>query len=355
MLARRRAIQHPTAGRIDLPLLVPAFSSKGFALRGTGNGKKRRFYSEVAYELDEFAKRQQRSVLVSAFDIFHGRFHAPELPRFTPQRYLRNSALVFLDSGGYELSDDFDSSEPRIFPHQASTFTKDDYLAVLEAFAKPKTPPPLVIANYDHSNIGKPIAEQIREARELFRQYPSFATDFILKPWKRDQSHIDPADLSDNDIGDLAGFDIIGVAEKDLSRNLFEKIRRIATLRRRLDQQQIATPIHIWGGLEPLATPLFFFAGAEIFDGISWLRYAFRNGVGIIRETYSVVSSLGITAPSKTNHFHASIENLVALTNLTIALEQWVELEGQDWSMFHPDIKEQLRTAYGVMRSKGVT
>ena len=47
MLARRSTILHPTAGEIELPLLVPAFSSKGFELRKTGGSVRGRDYTET--------------------------------------------------------------------------------------------------------------------------------------------------------------------------------------------------------------------------------------------------------------------------------------------------------------------
>lgn len=75
MLARRRSLDHPTAGPIELPLLVPSFSSKGFGLhrfrqRGTE-------YSSVAFELEAFGRRQARSALISGYDLHFEHFHAP--------------------------------------------------------------------------------------------------------------------------------------------------------------------------------------------------------------------------------------------------------------------------------------
>ena len=61
MLVRRSIITHPSAGRIELPLLVPAFSSKGFAFKSCGRGREKRDYSEIAYELaDSGGARQAR-------------------------------------------------------------------------------------------------------------------------------------------------------------------------------------------------------------------------------------------------------------------------------------------------------
>ena len=93
------------------------------------------------------------------------------------------------------------------------------------------------------------------------------------------------------DFANLRGFNIIGVTEKDLGANLLDRLMRVAILRKGLDDVGVNAPIHLWGGLDPILTPLFFFAGAEIFDGISWLRYAYNKGIAINRECYAVVES----------------------------------------------------------------
>jgi len=93
---------------MELPLLVPAFSSKGFGFKTTGRGSAKRTYSEIAYELVEFSQQPSPAILVSAYDLFFDHFDAPGLHHKT-EDYLRNAALIFLDSGGYELISQFDS------------------------------------------------------------------------------------------------------------------------------------------------------------------------------------------------------------------------------------------------------
>jgi len=67
------------AGEIELPLLIPAFSSKGFGFHKTGKGKKKRNYSELGYALAEFAKHPMEYVLISAYDLHFDHFNAPDL------------------------------------------------------------------------------------------------------------------------------------------------------------------------------------------------------------------------------------------------------------------------------------
>jgi hypothetical protein len=353
MLARRSTLMHPHGGDSDLPLLVPAFSSKGFEFKVTGKGKKRRAFSMLAYELADFGRYPCRSVLVSAYDLHFKHFQAPEFPRTPADSHLHKASLVFLDSGGYELSPDFDFTELRIFGYTPKNgYWDDQYEEVLKRFAHDKQPPPLVIANFDRASIGQPLKSQIKAARTLFNRYPDFIGDFIIKPWSQNSKVVDPAKLSDDDIKLLRGFHIIGVTEKDLGTNLIDRVKRVATLRKKLDEAEIAAPIHVWGGLDPISSPLFFFAGAEIFDGVGWLRYAYHEGVAVYRGNCTVMKQTGVTASSQLNHAYASLDNRSAMVELEIALQQWVDFEGQSFDMFNEKIRDHLAKAYKVMRSK---
>jgi hypothetical protein len=353
ILARRSKFSHPQAGEIELPLLIPAFSSKGFAMYPTGRGNAKRYYSENAYALSDFGKNPNPCVLISGYDLHFHHFDAPELAKGKPQIHLRNSSLVFLDSGGYELVSEFDSMEIKTPPYTAlEGYGPKEYEKQLKNLVTIKEPLPLVITNFDYTSRGKPLENQIKTARTLFRQFPDCTTDFIIKPWTPDSKVVDPARMSDRDFANLQGFDIIGITEKELGRDMFDRLKRIARLRKGLDEANINSPIHVWGGLDPLITPLFFFAGAEIFDGVSWLRYAYHEGMAVNRETYSVISDIGVTASRQFNHTYVSFRNLAFLNNLTNSLQQWVDFDGKKFDMFDPHIMDCLKLAYRTMTSK---
>lgn len=336
-----------------MPLLVPAFSSKGFEFNIVGKGKKKREFSMLAYELADFGRYPCRSVLISAYDLHFKHFQAPQFPKTPAESHLRNACLVFLDSGGYELAADFDLTEIREFGYKPKDgYWIDEYEGVLNRLAVSKSPPPLVITNFDRASVGQPLENQITAARTLFNRYRDFLGDFIIKPWSKNSSVVDPSKLSDDDIRQLRGFHIIGVTEKDLGTNLIDRIKRVATLRRKLDEAEISAPIHIWGGLDPITSPLFFFAGAEIFDGIGWLRYAYHNGVAAYRGNYTVMKQPGVTATRQMNHAYASMDNRSAMEELESALQQWVDFEGTSFDMFHKHIRDHLARAYKAMRSK---
>ena len=246
MLARRSRLVHSTAGEVELPLLVPAFSSKGFELRKTSVGKGRDF-TETVYELDTFGKFPSEAVLVSAYDLHFKHFEGvPNLPAAEATEYLRNTRLVFLDSGGYELVPDFDTTEPRTFAYRPKTgFGRDEYEEVLGKLTGLEEPLPLVVANFDYGTRRKPLVDQIEAARELFGRLGGCLTSFILKPWEKNGAVVKPKELSDTDYANMRGFDIIGVTEKELGSDTLDRLRRVARLRRGLNDAGVTAPIHI--------------------------------------------------------------------------------------------------------------
>lgn len=353
MLARRGIIGHPLTGEVELPLLIPAFSSKGFRLRPSKKIRKKHDYSEISSQLEHFGQIPETPVLISAYDLHFQHFEDPELPVNRPEDFLQNTCLVFLDSGGYELIPDFDSTEVKKSGHKPKDgYGWDQYNSVIQQLYDRKQALPLVIANFDYEMRGQPVARQISSARETFNRFPDYMSDFILKPWTPDSNIVDPSRLSDRDFENLRGFDVIGVTEKELGSDLFDRLKRIAKFRKRLDNANISAPIHVWGGLDPIMTPLFFFAGASIFDGVSWLRYAYWDGVAMNRESYAVLSEIGVFASHKLNHTYASLDNLTFISNMTISLQQWVDFDGKKFDMFDPHVRKPIERAYKTMSSK---
>lgn len=352
MLARRHNLSHDIALDIELPLLVPAFSSKGFPLRKRRG--KRHHYTDVVNDLAAFAQRPSNAALVSAYDLHFKHFDdAPKLPSTSgPQDYLRETRLVFIDSGGYELIPDFDRTEFKTFAYGPKAgYELQQYREVLQNLMALKEPLPLVIANFDRDSIGKPIEDQIEAARELFYDFPGPLKDFILKPLTPDSDKVDPTRMTDKDFANMGGFNIVGIAEKELGRDPLGRLTTVANFRKRLNNAGLlSVPIHIWGGLDPVMTPLYFFAGAEIFDGVSWLRYAFRDGVAINRESHSILSeTMGVNTTSNENNAYAGLTNLRFLDNLAASLQRWVDVEATSFDMFEPGVAKYLEKAYNTM------
>lgn len=348
MLARRGLLTHPIAGDLELPLLVPSFSSKGFSFNTVGRGKGRRQVSEVSTVLERLDIIEPYAALVSAFDIYHNYLKSNNSAPAVPYA-LRKTNLVIIDSGGYELSPDFDSTEPKkvTLPPNGG-FGEKEYRDVLTGLLTDKNDLAFLITNFDHGNDGKSLQQQMTEARELFCNFEGHLNGFIIRP-ETEGSHIDFKDYSNAKFGDLAGFDVIGVTEKTIGDRPWDRVRAIARLRRGLDDANVTAPIHIWGGLDPVVTPLYFFAGASIFDGVSWLRYVFNNGVAVCREATSVLcEEIGITAQRSFSMHHTASKNVRSLENLALALQQWVDYESKSFDMFG-DTKADLERAYKAM------
>ena len=339
---RDTTFTHPLGGRIDLPLLVPSFSSKGFDFFTERRSKQKKTFSSVTHALDDFGKYLQESYMLSAFDIHHSHFRHID-------SYFDDTALIFLDSGGYELCPDFDSSEPKILPTRKLKFTRDDYVNTLSALYVKHDEAPFVIANYDWGTKNQSFEDQILDARTIFRKHPDWASNFILKPHTPTRKIVN-IDCVLPVLEELSTFDIIGITEKELGKDLITRLKNVTKFRVELNKRSIRAPIHIWGGLDPLITPLYFFAGADIFDGISWLRYAYHDGVAVNRESYPVLSG-NLTIPNVHAILITIHNNIAVLQNLATSLRAFASSETPVFDMF--DAKGDLfERAYRTMRAK---
>ena len=71
---------------------------------------------------------------------------------------------------------------------------------------------------------------------------------------------------------------------------------RIAWLRRALDEASLCIPIHVFGALDPLSVSLYFMAGAEVFDGLTWSKYSYQKGQCIyIHNGAALAYGIGVT------------------------------------------------------------
>jgi len=336
VLARISNIKHPLGGLIDLPRLVPAFSSKGFPFlksntsgtrsskkKGVPSGKKNsnKELSEASLALELVGDFIRDSILVSAYDIFHSHLRKPE-------RYFKNKEMVFIDSGGYELGPDFDSTEPIHLLTPTKKFTLENYTEVLRDLSEEF---PFAVANFDYGTKQKPLLDQILAGQKLFGKFPALLTDFIIKP-VGGQQYLDVDDIIRH-IKKFQAFSILGIAEKDLGKDLAQKLKFVAKLRLAMDREEVAIPIHLWGGLDPIFTPLYFFAGAEIFDGISWLRYAYIDGVATYRDCYNVLSG-GIETPMDHVRALTLSHNLEFLRSQSTNFREFVIHKAKRFDMF---------------------
>lgn len=351
MLARRSKLIHNERGW-DLPLLVPSFSSKGADSKKRKDG---RLQSDVAGDLRDFGHSSAKTALVSAYDLhFHHLDLGDEKANLTESALisLRQADLVFLDSGGYELVEGFDASEPKVTRYKPrGKYGEAEYRAQVEELYSDPNFPHLVLTNFDYFDGVRSVAEQVESAKRLFVDFPEQMHSFILKPWGK-PGVIELGKLSDKDIEQLRAFDIVGVTEKELGAGLWDRVRGIARLRKKLKDCEINAPLHIWGGLDPVITPLYFFAGAQIFDGMSWLRYGYFKGVAISKMSYQILADgVGVTQNRNMARGSMTIQNRLMLENLETALQLWVEFGGKNFSMFDKTVRVALRDAFTKMRT----
>ena len=360
MLARRRKLKLRNGIQVDLPLLVPSFSSKGFKFKRSPAKKKR--YSLVSNDLATQGPTITGAILLSAYDIFYENF-------ISAHSYLKGKEIVFIDSGAYELSPEYDSTEPKhdprlIFPAKQQDqqrflkklikdlpatihrpFSEEDYRVVLRKLKKDL---PIVIPNFDADSMGKTIKEQVVAAQTLFKDFPNHTRNFIIKPTQK-KSSLDIDDIIGH-VNKLPAFDIVGVTEKELGTNLLDRLKNIAKLRAAMDREKIDLPIHVWGGLDPIITPLYFFVGAEIFDGVSWLRYAYHKGMAIYRDCHSVIE-LSIENSLDRARQMTLTKNLIFLEDLATRLREFVDKGAESFGMFDSQ-EEAFGRAYRTLATK---
>ena len=121
------------------------------------------------------------------------------------------------------------------------------------------------------------------------------------------------------DAEELRSFDIVGVTEKELGRTMLDRMAQIAKLRLAMDEAGVKIPLHIFGALDPLSVCLYYISGAEIFDGLSWLRYGYMDGLCIYTHNLGVVK-YGLHVPDALVRSRTLSGNCYALQSLQQSL-----------------------------------
>jgi hypothetical protein len=191
--------------------------------------------------------------------------------------------MVILDSGGYEASAWADLDDPCALPETVKPW---DQCLYEEVVSQVKLEVPTVIVSFDHAVQGIPLHEQIGRARDFFSRYPRVASTFLLKPTAPGEEVLCMEEITSS-VTALSPFSVIGVTEKELGNSLLDRLLNLARLRGALDGAGLGTPIHVFGALDTVLPPLYFLAGADVFDGLAWLRYAFHAGDTLYVRAYA--------------------------------------------------------------------
>lgn len=328
MLTRCRKHRLSNGVKIATPLLIPSFSSlarKPISLGGSAEGNPELIHHSKIHSAN-FTRELEESLLISAYDIEHGLLESVHAFRvgFKQSDYARPRLLV-IDSGGYEKLG-IPSGSP--FAEGASEplpWEESDHVRVVDSLDREAAP---AVVNWDSR---KSYSEQIRRAREFFDDRRHLGSVFLLKTPKPLEYH-NLELLSSENIDLLGTFDIVGVTEREIGESIHDRLANIARLRKLLDTTEIAVPIHVFGGLDPLLTPLYFAAGAEIFDGLGWLRYAYRDGVAMHREAGGVLGG-NVKERPLSAEFTVWRQNLREIRQLSEDMRQFAE-HGRDWGVF---------------------
>lgn len=343
MLARSRRLELAGA-TVETPLLVPAMSSKALGPIELRDARGGELVAASLVHSEAFLDGIDDALLISAYDLHYDyltdakRFRAG----FATSAYARLN-LLMIDSGWYEKSTGPSGGNWYYEVGPAQAFEEDNFVRLVDELDVDVR---AVVVAWDHTGTYE---EQIDAAQQFFGAAgrDRFASSILLKPCRTRQHHDDFAEVSSALAARLRAFKVVGVTEKELGNSLVRRLVTLARLRMLLDDASVDAPIHVFGGLDPLFTPLYFAAGAEIFDGLSWLRYAFSEGQVIGRESLPLLDghfdkrfSLAVA--------HTQLHNLDEIRDLSRELKVFFH-QGLDWSKLRRG--DVLKLAFEAMSS----
>lgn len=311
-----RTLTHPSGVSVQTPLLVPSISSKGLGENEAGE-------SEAAVLLAVAQEFVTDAILISAYDISHSKVPAIDQP-FTD--------LVFLDSGGYEVSQVQDLSATYFEKGGEEPWSREQYRGVLSSWPEHV---PTVFVSYDHPDSRIPLSEQTAAAHEDLSSYTDQWRCVLVKPSTKRQKYVKLSEI-EAAVPELVQFDIVGFTEKELGNSLMDRMTALARIRAWLDDATDgqAPPIHVFGALDPQTVVLLFMAGAEVFDGLTWLRYGYSNGVAVYYQNHGArkygvrerTDSIKLRTLTENYHYLRTLEDKLRIFRLDY-----------DWSRWGPD------------------
>jgi len=329
MIGRTTKINHPSGVQIETPILVPSFSSKGFSFN-------KKNVSEATTALKVSKEFLTECLLVSAYDLYHK--HIPY-----SEEYICTE-ITFIDSGGYETSEIYDLSATAKYSYPTKKWALDKYEEILERWPKQKAG---IIVSYDHGLERQSIEVQIESAKELFSKHSTFLNDFLIKPESDTKLFIEMDKVLAN-VDQMSSFSIIGLTEKELGYSILQRMQHIYKIRKALDDVNIPSPIHIFGSLDPVTSILYFLAGAEIFDGLTWLKYSYYEGTAIYQSNYGAISKdLGINIRDARVKVESIVNNIYYLDKMKYIMKDFIKSEDfQEFDELGSGIGDFIKKAY---------
>lgn len=314
---------------VSTPLIIPSFSSRGFP--------------DLKYIYEQTKDYITDVSLVSAYDLYHQYLEAE----------IYSSDLVFIDSGGYETQKIQSTSNlDDIYACKNSYSVKSWNLDLHKTILKQLEPnSQFVFVSYDNWDNPKSTIDQIESARELFADFPEAASNFLYKPESRGSRYIDISELLKY-VEKLDSFSILGITEKELGGSILERCQNLLKIRSALNEKGTSIPIHIFGCLDPGLIIAYFLCGADIFDGLAWLRYVFKEGLALYPSTATLRDRNWIYSEQDLTKFY-SIENIQEFEYLRKAMKNFCQnrliggLMGEfySWQKIMPNIIDLVKEA----------
>jgi len=303
--AGRREIKIAGEEVLSTPLILPSYSSRAVpptTLRET---------------FEETLASIVSPVLVSAYDVFYEKLL--DAFRIDEELSANKLPLVFLDSGGYEALWNVRAREAKLVEAaNAQPWSVEHHDTVLKGWPASL---PLMAVTYDNAaEDALELRGQIDRARTMAERWPQHGSELLLKP-QPGEGFLSLRILKRFAV-EIASFDVVGVTEKECGASMSDRLRLISELRILLDGVSPTTPIHVFGGLDPYMTPLYFFAGADIFDGLTWLKFAFENGNSIYSQAY--ISREMPLVPIEEAIWEVRHRNYIEISNLQIGMQAFL-------------------------------
>ena len=310
----------------ETPMLVPAFSSK--------------FEPAIGSIIKQMPEYINGPILISAYDVYYKDITKIKVP-------ITFCSLLFLDSGGYEVSQDRDLADIVHDNYKPKEWNKEKYLSVLDNWSYKR---PTVIVSYDHPQNKYSTGRQIKIAKSWFKDRKNVLSEILIKPEPRNK--MVSIDHIIENVELLNYFDIVGFTEKELGRSIIERMENITRTRIAMREKDVSRPIHIFGSLDMLSTPLYFIAGADIFDGLTWLRYGYVNGLSIYEQNFGLITALPLDSTDVYTRGRRVVFNLDELAKLRQKMANYLvdgDLKKLEQFKSHAGL---FRNAFDALRSR---
>lgn len=202
----------------------------------------------------------QQVILISAYDYYNLKKDNHITPEFIKKSF--KNKLLFLDSGGFELQfSEEDEWNPKKYGEVLSELDPQYYVGYDR------------IPTYDRISDTISIVEK---SIEFFKEFNRNKGRVLLFHFSIKNTPINEIDSIVNIVTENNEFiDIIGFPEREIGANIIQSCLFVKRLKERLDQRGIVKPIHIFGCSDPRSILLLVLSGADIFDGLGWIKYAF--------------------------------------------------------------------------------